>query len=419
MVGLPARGKSYLSRLLSRYFNWISIKTKVFNVGEYRRRLYGTTSCNEKFFRQDNEDGTNAREYCAMLAFKDMLEWLQNDGDVGIFDATNASKERRDILLKFCDENDIKPFFIESICNDPSLINQNVKEVKIYCPDYEGVASNEAVLDFYARIEHYAASYKTLSLTDDSNMSFIQIFDAGNNYIINKIAGYLQSKAVFFLMNLHIRSRSIFITRHGESEYNITGQLGGNSPITSRGAIYAKKLSLFLEDQNIEDLRIWTSELERTKQTAQFFKCSPREHWKALNEIDAGICEGLTYDGIKKIYPEEAIKRHNNKFKYRYPQGESYEDLVERLEPVILELERQCNVVVICHQAVARCLLAYYGNVPLQDLPYLDCPLHTLLKITPNAYNCQIEAIKINTDPDIIGEYIITENYDLKQSIRN
>lgn len=39
---------------------------------------------------------------------------------------------------------------------------------------------------------------------------------------------------------------------------------------------------------------------------------------------------------------------------------QSYEDLVHRLEPVIMELERQENVLVICHQAIMRCLLAYF-----------------------------------------------------------
>ena len=39
---------------------------------------------------------------------------------------------------------------------------------------------------------------------------------------------------------------------------------------------------------------------------------------------------------------------------------QSYEDLVQRLEPVIMELERQEYVLVICHQAVMRCLLAYF-----------------------------------------------------------
>lgn len=39
---------------------------------------------------------------------------------------------------------------------------------------------------------------------------------------------------------------------------------------------------------------------------------------------------------------------------------QSYEDLVQRLEPVLMELERQENVLVICHQAVMRCFLAYF-----------------------------------------------------------
>ena len=38
MVGLPARGKTYIAKKLCRYLNWIGITTRVFNVGEYRRQ---------------------------------------------------------------------------------------------------------------------------------------------------------------------------------------------------------------------------------------------------------------------------------------------------------------------------------------------------------------------------------------------
>ena len=38
MVGLPARGKTYIAKKLARYLNWIGINTRVFNVGEYRRQ---------------------------------------------------------------------------------------------------------------------------------------------------------------------------------------------------------------------------------------------------------------------------------------------------------------------------------------------------------------------------------------------
>jgi broad specificity phosphatase PhoE len=48
---------------------------------------------------------------------------------------------------------------------------------------------------------------------------------------------------------------------------------------------------------------------------------------------------------------------------FRYRRGESYEDLVARLEPVIMELERESNVLVVAHQAVLRCLLAYFRDI--------------------------------------------------------
>lgn len=51
-----------------------------------------------------------------------------------------------------------------------------------------------------------------------------------------------------------------------------------------------------------------------------------------------------------------------------------------------MELERQENVLVICHQAVMRCLLAYFLDKAAEQLPYLKCPLHTVLKLTPVAY---------------------------------
>lgn len=42
--------------------------------------------------------------------------------------------------------------------------------------------------------------------------------------------------------------------------------------------------------------------------------------------------------------------------------GESYRDVVVRLEPVIMELERQDNVLVIGHQAIIRCLSVFHHS---------------------------------------------------------
>jgi len=68
----------------------------------------------------------------------------------------------------------------------------------------------------------------------------------------------------------------------------------------------------------------------------------------------------------------------------RYPAGESYLDVIQRLEPVIIEMEREREyVLVVGHQAILRAIYGYFMAVPLKDIPPLDMPLHTLIGESP------------------------------------
>ena len=40
-VGLPARGKTHISRALERYLRWMGVKTQVVSLGDYRRKTIG------------------------------------------------------------------------------------------------------------------------------------------------------------------------------------------------------------------------------------------------------------------------------------------------------------------------------------------------------------------------------------------
>jgi 6-phosphofructo-2-kinase/fructose-2,6-biphosphatase 2 len=144
-------------------------------------------------------------------------------------------------------------------------------------------------------------------------------------------------------------------------------------------------------------LTVWTSTLHRTMQTAKHMDC-PKLQWKALDELDAGVCDGLTYDEIETQYPEDFYLRDSDKFHFRYRGGESYADLVLRLEPIIMEVERQENIMIIGHQAVLRAILAYFLNKPHDELPYLKIPLHMLIQLTPRAYGCQVTYYRVGID---------------------
>lgn len=396
MVGLPARGKTYIAKKLCRYLTWIGMKTKVFNLGEYRRNSTNSYKSAD-FFRIDNEGAMKIRKQCALKALDDMYTWFDAEGEVAIYDGTNTTMERRVMLVEECRKRKrkVKHFFIESICDDPAVVNHNIGDVKINSPDYKGMRKDEAVKDFMQRIKNYEEHYETLDeITVDSNRSFIKVYNCGKRFLINKISGHIQSKIVYYLTNMHVLPRTIYFTRHGESNLNLDQRIGGDSDLSDRGWRFAKVLAEYIENENIPNLRVWTSHFKRTQQTARFID-APQEQWKALNEIDAGICEEMTYEEIQEKFPDDFAQRDQDKFHYRYPKGESYQDLVTRLEPVIMELERQENVLVVCHQAVMRCLLAYFLDNSSSALPYIRCPLHQVVKLTPIAYGCELEMIDL------------------------
>nr|XP_058905757.1 6-phosphofructo-2-kinase/fructose-2,6-bisphosphatase 1 isoform X3 [Kogia breviceps] len=436
MVGLPARGKTYISTKLTRYLNWIGTPTKdcellgtpscrsgssltpqnscpvsqrlllsVFNLGQYRREAVSYK--NYEFFLPDNMEALLIRKQCALAALKDVHNYLScEEGHVAVFDATNTTRERRSLILQFAKEHGYKVFFIESICNDPDVIAENIRQVKLGSPDYIDCDREKVLEDFLKRIECYEVNYQPLDDELDSHLSYIKIFDVGTRYMVNRVQDHIQSRTVYYLMNIHVTPRSIYLCRHGESELNLRGRIGGDSGLSAQGKQYAYALANFIQSQGISSLKVWTSHMKRTIQTAEALGV-PYEQWKALNEIDAvrwrrmdfpGVCEEMTYEEIQEHYPEEFALRDQDKYRYRYPKGESYEDLVQRLEPVIMELERQENVLVICHQAVMRCLLAYFLDKSSDELPYLRCPLHTVLKLTPVAYGCKVESIYLNVE---------------------
>ena len=95
MVGLPARGKSYLVKMLVRYLSWVGFPTKIFNVGELRRKQ-GQAGAKAEYFA-DTPEAMAVREGLALQCQEEMYDWLraQKGACVAIFDATNTTRHRR------------------------------------------------------------------------------------------------------------------------------------------------------------------------------------------------------------------------------------------------------------------------------------------------------------------------------------
>ncbi|KAG0052688.1 hypothetical protein BGZ90_006426 [Linnemannia elongata] len=432
MVGLPARGKSYLVKKLQRYLTWLQYDTKVFNVGN-RRRIASKgdnrngTSHSHAFFDPKNTAAKEIRDELALESLEELIAWLKQGGRVGIHDATNSSRERRKLLLNRLEqEPNCRVLFIESICTDPVVLAHNLT-MKLSSPDYKDMDERQAREDFRKRLENYERAYQTLGEEDEEDgIQYCKLINVGKKVIAYNIQGYLAGQCIFYLMNFNLSPRCIWLTRHGESVDNIVGKIGGDAPLSARGKRYGDCLSRFIQHQKKENKKsrrveaeagmaisplrertvaVWTSMLTRTKETVEGF--DPKEydikHIRFLNEIYAGICEGLSYTEIEMEYPEEFEARRVNKLFYRYPGmgGESYLDVIQRLNPLIIELERMTSdLLIVTHRVVLRILLGYLMDIDRSKMPEMDVHLHTLYCVEPKPHGTVVKKYRWDEELD-------------------
>ncbi|KAL6948877.1 hypothetical protein ACO0QE_001352 [Hanseniaspora vineae] len=454
MVGLPARGKTFIANKIQTYLRWLMINCQVFNVGNYRRELCeaqeenmngtsavdgvpkntsdealldgenldnkfesvimdkinsassattttSTNNINASFFDFNNEEAMALRNQAYVAAIDDITNWFQKSkkNNVAILDGTSCTRKHRKWILSKLRRLSIEPIFIETFCDDEKLLQSNLLDLRKNSPD-----ANDN-MNFQQKIRYYEAIYESLNKFDDEiEYTFAKLIKSSNNIeqvIVNKIQSYLESRIIFFVMNLHYLNphKIVWLSRHGESIYNIEKKIGGNSLLSERGELYSEKLPSIIQNEcNVSDeLIVWTSTLARTQQTAQHLPYKTKLTWKALDELDAGLCDGMTYEEIESKYPDDFKQRDEDKYGYRYRGGESYRDVVIRLEPVIMELERQQNILIITHQAVLRCIYSYFMNIPQDQSPWVAIPLHTLIRLEVRPYGpCKVTLFKAN-----------------------
>jgi broad specificity phosphatase PhoE len=71
-------------------------------------------------------------------------------------------------------------------------------------------------------------------------------------------------------------------------------------------------------------------------------------------------------------------------FSTRFPGGESYSDLIDRLYSIVIDVEQQLGLAtIVSHVSVLQVLISYFRSTPIQKCMDVEVPLHTVFKFTP------------------------------------
>jgi len=354
------------------------------------------------------------------------------------------------MIVDVCKEPGITCVFIESLCDDAEILEKNYR-MKLDNDDYKNSDPSQARADFLERVKAYEARYETVEDDECAGaIRYIKLFNVGQKVVMKSCSGYVCANLGFYLSNIHICPRKIWLMRHAETEAQRKGQLGSVSgAITYSGARYCREVAQIVYQQRqkyIEagesdsaDVLVLTGTAPVHMSTCEALKVASHSEGKLgreaaeclaklpimstslLNELDGGDCNGMNYEQIYQEFPDIWAERERDKLNFRYPGagGESYVDVIHRLGPVIIELERQHrSLLVISHLAVMKCIYGYFLNTPMQDIPNLKLALHTCYELTLTPMGTQVNALRLSSPGDAtpVGSFCSTNENSAQRS---
>jgi broad specificity phosphatase PhoE/predicted kinase len=426
MVGLPARGKSFVARRMVRYWRWRGVPCEVYHFGRYRREIYGA------FDRTQGTAPPSQVEETAKKITADAAAFAIASGGVAIIDGTNTVAARRHHLWEGLLRNNVparRIIFVEIVRNDPHIVHGNVLrsyEVDVAqkkIPD-TAASKKQFVDNYYAVVRHHQGAGRPLDVKSDLDYSFVRLVNH-NHLTLHRIEGVLPTRLVYFLHNLWFEPHTIYMCVTGEWTDLVQGRLGGNSELTENGKGFAAALAKYMaaevtakqqrisqeaaaatattdteeedflalmpEDQRASadaaeaaaasarqkaqarggaPLVVMSSVQARARYTVAPFEKTPEleksvfRFMPTLDDLSYGECDGQTPAEVRQTLPKTLDSIESDPYNNPWPNGESVRTMFEsRLEQHIHEVHSiDRDVLIVAHRRVIQGLLYFFDE---------------------------------------------------------
>ncbi len=166
--------------------------------------------------------------------------------------------------------------------------------------------------------------------------------------------------------------KELYITRHGQTEWNILGKLQGSadSPLTEKGITDAKRLAARIADIPFDV--VYTSDLFRAKHTADLItegRELPRKELVELREMRMGDWEGSMLSDLSQTNPEAYENFISGSSLFQAPNGENVNEVRSRAELAVdlLKQDPADTILVVTHGMLQAQLLQVLLGIPFGE----------------------------------------------------
>ena len=158
--------------------------------------------------------------------------------------------------------------------------------------------------------------------------------------------------------------KTLYIVRHGETEWNKIGRYQGitNVPLNENGIAQAKACGNALKDVHFD--RILSSDLSRALVTAETIRGNRQLEIKTderLREINFGDWEKLLFTEIEERWPGLIDQMYRRPDIVKVPNGESFQEVQDRAWSAVSDFLNENNeeetILITCHGGTIRTIL--------------------------------------------------------------
>ena len=166
----------------------------------------------------------------------------------------------------------------------------------------------------------------------------------------------------------------LYVTRHGETEYNARGRYCGSTdvPLNDAGVVQAGALAARLRGMAFD--AVVSSPMLRARQTAEIVCAAlniPYVIYRQFAERNLGVYEGLTRDEASERYPVLWSRRCTVSADDAPDGGETIRQACGRIDEGLERLRgdyKNKNVLLICHGFAARAVHRYCRGLTYDEM---------------------------------------------------
>lgn len=189
---------------------------------------------------------------------------------------------------------------------------------------------------------------------------------------------------------------TIYLVRHGETEWNREGRLQGqsNSALTERGLEQANGVGMLLRRLigAGDGIPVIASPLKRAVRTAEAI-CSQLGRDPArlrtddqLMEISFGRWEGMTNEAIAATDPGNWQRFEQDRWSFVPPGGESYALMADRARRWLFDNAATKEIIVVSHGEFGRVLRGIYSGMSPEEMFALDVPQDVVFRLSDGTF---------------------------------